>query len=85
MSEVKVSLNAKDEIALMNRFGRRCSPETLIKRAVAEVLRMQADNVAIFEGAEEYRTRIAKESEELDAETKAVGCVCGHRRETLKS
>lgn len=37
MSEVRVTLSAQNEIALLDRYGRRCSRETLVKRAIAEV------------------------------------------------
>jgi hypothetical protein len=69
MSEVKVSLNAKDEIALLDRYGRRCSRETLVKRAIAEVLKQQAENIPIFVGKEEHEARVkAAEAQRLAEE-----------------
>lgn len=69
MSEVKVTLNAKDEIALLDRYGRRCSRETLVKRALAEILKQQAENIPIFLNKEEAEARaeverLAREEEE---------------------
>ena len=69
MSEVKVTLNAKDEIALMNRYGRKCSAQTLVKRVLAEVLRQQAENVPIFVNKEEHA---AKEKAEAEAQRLAA-------------
>lgn len=63
MSEVKVSLSAKDEIALMNRYGRKCLPQTLVKRALAEVLKQQAENIPIFVGKEEHEANLRAEDD----------------------
>lgn len=60
---VQIELSSAQEISLMQRYGRKCSPETLLKRALAEVLRQQAEDVPVFEGKEAYEARIKAEAE----------------------
>lgn len=42
MNQVTISLTPGQEITLMDRYGRRCSRQTLVERAVTEVLKLQA-------------------------------------------
>lgn len=61
---VKVELSPATELALLDRYGRKCSPEGAVKRAVAEVLRQQEENVPVFMGSKEFAAQQAREEEE---------------------
>lgn len=65
---VEVELTNAQEIALMDRYGRKCSRETLVKRAIAEVLKQQAEDVPVFEGKEAFKARTKAERELAEQE-----------------
>lgn len=68
---VQTELTHAQEIALMDRYGRRCSRETLVKRAITEILKQQAENVPVFLGKSEYEAREAERKAQEEAERQA--------------
>lgn len=62
-TKVEVELSHAQEIALMERYGRKCSRETLVKRAIIEVLNQQAEDVPIFVTKKEHEEKLAAEAE----------------------
>jgi len=68
---VTVELSPAQEIALLNRYGRRCSPETLVKRAIDEVLKQQDAGIDVFISLADHQAKVKAELDALEAERRA--------------
>lgn len=67
-NEVKIELSHGQEIALQDRFGRRHSREGLVKKALAEVFRLQAEDIPVFVSVKEWEA-LAESREEPKRDT----------------
>lgn len=71
-TKVEVELSHTQEIALMDRYGRKCSRETLVKRAIAEAIKMNAEDIPVFISSEERKAEEEAEKARGVAEAEAT-------------